>query len=88
MTTEKVRNHELEEESLAALRFALPRKWTIHEFRRDYATFNAAYASYFPNDRRPARTCIGVTALARDACVEIDLVLRRDLAIVPVTIER
>ena len=50
----------------------------LTEFKRDYATFNAAYASYFPNDRRPARTCIGVTALARDACVEIDLVLRRE----------
>jgi len=49
----------------------------LTEFRRDYAAFNAAYASYFPNDRRPARTCIGVTALARDACVEIDLVLKR-----------
>ena len=44
---------------------------------RDYAAFNRTYASYFPPDRRPARTCIGVTALARDAIVEIDLVARR-----------
>jgi enamine deaminase RidA (YjgF/YER057c/UK114 family) len=50
----------------------------LTKFKRDYATFNATYAGYFPSDRRPARTCIGVTALARDACVEIDLVARRE----------
>jgi len=38
---------------------------------------NAVYASYFPAARRPARTCIGVTALARGARVEIDLLARR-----------
>jgi enamine deaminase RidA (YjgF/YER057c/UK114 family) len=38
---------------------------------------NAVYASYFPPGRRPARTCIGVTALARGARVEIDLIVRR-----------
>ncbi|MFT3815764.1 MAG: DUF4365 domain-containing protein [Acidovorax sp.] len=36
MTTERVRSHELEEFSLAALRLALPRKWVIHGFKRDY----------------------------------------------------
>lgn len=36
MTTKRVRNHELEELSLAALRFALPPKWVIHDFRKDY----------------------------------------------------
>lgn len=36
MTTERIRNHELEDLSLAALRLALPSKWVIHEFRRDY----------------------------------------------------
>lgn len=49
----------------------------LTEFKQDYAAMNAVYASYFPADRRPARTCIGVTGLARDACVEIDLVARR-----------
>ena len=49
----------------------------LTHFQRDYALMNAAYASYFPADRRPARTCIGVTGLARDALVEIDLVARR-----------
>lgn len=36
MTTKRVRNHELEELSLAALRFELPPKWVIHDFRKDY----------------------------------------------------
>ncbi len=49
----------------------------LTEFRKDYAAFNAAYASYFPKGKLPARTCIGVTALARDACVEIDMVVKR-----------
>jgi enamine deaminase RidA (YjgF/YER057c/UK114 family) len=38
---------------------------------------NETYASYFPPDRRPVRTCVGVTALAVGALVEIDLVARR-----------
>ena len=46
-------------------------------FAEDYARMNDVYASYFPADRRPARTCIGVTGLAREALVEIDLVAKR-----------
>ena len=46
-------------------------------FERDYAAFNATYASFFPVDRLPARTTIGVTALAVGALVEIDMVARR-----------
>lgn len=49
----------------------------ITEFKRDYEDMNNTYKSYFPEDRRPARTCIGVTGLARDALVEIDMVARR-----------
>ena len=49
----------------------------LTEFERDYAVFNETYASYFPEDRRPARTTLGVTALAVGALVEIDLVARR-----------
>ena len=49
----------------------------ITHFERDYAAMNAVYASYFPADRRPARTCIGVTALARGGLVEIDFIARR-----------
>jgi reactive intermediate/imine deaminase len=46
-------------------------------FSRDYAAMNAVYKSYFPAGRLPARTCVGVTGLARDALVEIDLIARR-----------
>lgn len=46
-------------------------------FERDYAGFNAVYAGYFPADRLPARTTIGVTALAVGALVEIDMLARR-----------
>jgi reactive intermediate/imine deaminase len=49
----------------------------LTEFKRDYPAMNEVYASYFPADRRPARTCVGVTGLARDALVEVDLVARR-----------
>jgi len=49
----------------------------LTEFRRDYAAMNTLYASYFPADRRPARTTVGVTALARDGLIEIDLVAVR-----------
>ncbi len=49
----------------------------LTEFKRDYAAMNAVWASLFPAGRRPARTCVGVTGLAYDALVEIDLVARR-----------
>ncbi len=49
----------------------------ITEFKRDFDAMNNVYKSYFPEDRRPARTCIGVTGLARDALVEIDMVAKR-----------
>ena len=49
----------------------------LTHFERDYAAMNAVYRSYFPADRLPARTCVGVTGLARDALVEIDFIARR-----------
>jgi len=49
----------------------------LTEFKRDFYPMNEVYKSYFPNDQLPARTCIGVTALAVDALVEIDFVARR-----------
>lgn len=49
----------------------------LTEFERDYAAFNETYQSYFPTDRRPARTTVGVTALAVGALVEIDCIARR-----------
>lgn len=49
----------------------------LTHFDEDYDAMNAIYAGYFAPGRRPARTCIGVTGLARGARVEIDLVARR-----------
>ena len=46
-------------------------------FDADYAAMNTVYASYFPPGRRPARTCIGVSGLAKGALIEIDMVARR-----------
>ena len=46
-------------------------------FERDYAAMNTVYRSYFAPGKLPARTCIGVTALARGALVEIDLLAHR-----------
>jgi enamine deaminase RidA (YjgF/YER057c/UK114 family) len=49
----------------------------LTHFQRDYAAMNEVWRSCFPPGRLPARTCIGVTGLAYDALVEIDLVARR-----------
>lgn len=49
----------------------------LTHFERDYEAMNAVYASYFPADRRPARTCVGVTALALGALIEIDMIAKR-----------
>lgn len=59
------------------LQHVLQARVYLTSFERDYALMNDTYAGYFPPDRRPARTCIGVTALARGALVEIDLLARR-----------
>ena len=49
----------------------------LTEFERDYAAMNETYQSYFAPGKLPARTCVGVTALAVGALVEVDLVARR-----------
>jgi 2-iminobutanoate/2-iminopropanoate deaminase len=49
----------------------------LTHFEEDYARFNRVYQSYFESGRLPARTCIGVSALARGARVEIDFLARR-----------
>ena len=49
----------------------------LTRFKQDYAAVNATYRSYFAEGRLPARTCVGVTGLAYDALIEIDLVCRR-----------
>ena len=49
----------------------------LSHFYEDYEKMNAMYANYFPLGKRPARTCIGVTGLARGARVEIDFIAKR-----------
>ena len=49
----------------------------LTRFKQDYAVVNEIYRSYFAPDRLPARTCVGVTGLAYDALIEIDLVCRK-----------
>ena len=49
----------------------------LTEFKRDFYPMNDVYKSYFPESKLPSRTCIGVTALAVDALVEIDFIVRR-----------
>jgi 2-iminobutanoate/2-iminopropanoate deaminase len=49
----------------------------LTRFDQDYGPMNAVYRGYFPPDRLPARTCVGVSGLACGALVEIDLIARR-----------
>jgi 2-iminobutanoate/2-iminopropanoate deaminase len=42
----------------------------------DYAAVNAEYARHFAPGKLPARTTVGVTALALGGAVEIDLIVR------------
>jgi reactive intermediate/imine deaminase len=49
----------------------------LTQFKEDYTAMNETYCTYFAPDRLPARTCVGVTGLAYDALIEIDLVCRR-----------
>ena len=49
----------------------------LTRFEQDFAAFNVVYAGYFAPDARPARTTIGVTALAVGALVEVDCLARR-----------
>ena len=49
----------------------------LTEFERDYDGLNALWPSFFEPGKLPARTTVGVTALAVGALVEIDLVARR-----------
>jgi reactive intermediate/imine deaminase len=49
----------------------------LTEFNRDYAALNALWPGFFAPGQLPARTTVGVTALAVGALVEIDLVAKR-----------
>ena len=44
----------------------------------DFAVFNEVYAKYFTE--RPARSCVAVSALPRDALVEIELIATIDVS--------
>lgn len=49
----------------------------LTEFKRDYQAMNETYKKFFDEGKLPGRTCVGVSGLAVDALVEIDLVARR-----------
>ena len=49
----------------------------LTHFEADYRPMDAVYARYFADDARPARTTVGVTALASGARIEIDVIARR-----------
>ena len=49
----------------------------LTDFNGDYAKMNDIYATYFAVDKRPARTTVGVTGLARGGIVEIDMIAVR-----------
>jgi 2-iminobutanoate/2-iminopropanoate deaminase len=49
----------------------------LTHFKHDYVAMNETYRQFFAADRLPARTCVGVTGLAYDARIEIDLICRR-----------
>ncbi|WP_024511946.1 RidA family protein [Bradyrhizobium sp. ARR65] len=52
----------------------------LTRFSEDFAAMkmNETYRRYFAADWLPARTCVGVTGLAYDVLIEIDLVCRRE----------
>jgi 2-iminobutanoate/2-iminopropanoate deaminase len=49
----------------------------LTRFKQDYEAMNHVYRRFFSEGRLPARTCVGVTGLAYDALIEIDLVAKR-----------
>jgi len=49
----------------------------LTRFKQDYEAMNRVYCGFFPEGRLPARTCVGVTGLAYDALIEIDLIAKR-----------
>ncbi len=49
----------------------------LTHFDEDYRRMDTVYAEYFDADKRPARTTVGVTALASGARVEIDVIAKR-----------
>jgi len=60
-----------------ALEDAVAVRAYLVDFARDYDGFNTVYKASFSPDRLPARTTVGVSGLARDALVEIDMICRK-----------
>ena len=52
----------------------------LTDFQAHYERMNAIYLTFFKQGRFPARTCVGVTGLARGCLVEIDFIARRGSA--------
>lgn len=61
---------ELGREDVVAVRIALV------DLPRLYERMNAAYGAFFPPDRLPARSCVGVSQLSRGALVQMEFVVR------------
>ncbi len=49
----------------------------LKNFEHDYAKMNEIYATYFHADKRPSRTTVGITTLARSGIVEMDMIAVR-----------
>jgi enamine deaminase RidA (YjgF/YER057c/UK114 family) len=49
----------------------------LTRFETHYERMNAVYSRLFPKESMPARTCVGVTALARGCDIEIDFVVKK-----------
>jgi 2-iminobutanoate/2-iminopropanoate deaminase len=49
----------------------------LTDLEADWPTVNRIYQEYFPETHKPARTTVGVTALALGGLIEIDVVARR-----------
>jgi 2-iminobutanoate/2-iminopropanoate deaminase len=64
----------------ASLREVVSARVFLTDFQAHYERMNAVYTTYFDPHRFPARTCIGVTGLARGCLVEIDFIARRGSA--------
>jgi 2-iminobutanoate/2-iminopropanoate deaminase len=46
----------------------------LTDFEGDYAKMNEIYATHFAADKRPAQTTVGVSGLARDGIIEIEMI--------------
>ncbi len=64
----------LDRENLVQIRIALV------NFPKFHQRVAEAYSSFFPADRLPARSCVGVSYLTRGALVEMDFVAYRNPA--------